>query len=53
VNTLLLLLVICPLLGSGIVAGLFLLAVTVAWLARFFMVEQRRGRSLRDAALGG
>jgi hypothetical protein len=48
VNTLLLLLIVCPLLGAAVFAGVIGLAFTVAWLLRVSL--QRRSRSLQNAA---
>jgi hypothetical protein len=45
VNTLLLLVIVCPLLGAGVFAGAVLLAVGVAALLRFTAVSARGGRA--------
>jgi hypothetical protein len=42
VNTLLLLLVLCPILGCAIVAGVLVLALTAGRVARFCLVDARR-----------
>lgn len=51
VNTLVLLLVVCPLLGSAVFASVVALGFAVAWLLRLSL--QRRSRALPTTAFNG
>ncbi|MFL5247859.1 MAG: hypothetical protein ACJ79V_08535 [Myxococcales bacterium] len=50
-NTLLLLLVVCPLLGSAVFVSVVALAFTIGWLPHLWL--KRRSRSVESAATMG